>query len=79
MSAERAGCKPICPVRPEHETTTTTHVEEAECETVEDELAQRAEGLKRRIEELEEKLVREEGRRPIVSLVPERPTEKEVQ
>ena len=79
MSTECSGQEPICPVRPEHETTTTTHsAGEAECDTVEDELAKRADNLKKRIEELEDKIVREEGRRPIVSPVPERPTEAEL-
>ena len=38
----------------------------------------RADRLHKRITELEDKLIREEGRRPIVSPVPERPTEEEV-
>ena len=60
MSSSRAGHAPMCPVRPEHETSnTTTNMEEAECDQVEDELIQRAESLKKRIEELEEKLIRE--------------------
>ena len=44
-----------------------------------DEMVRRAEELTRRIEELEERLVHDEGRRPIVSLVPERPTEEELE
>ena len=42
-------------------------------------MQERAEDLMRRITELEEKLIREEGRRPIVSPVPHRPTDAEVQ
>ena len=43
-----------------------------------EELEKRAEDLVRRITELEDKLIREEGRRPIISPVPERPTDEEV-
>ena len=43
-----------------------------------DDMARRADDLVRRITELEEKLVREEGRRPIASPVLERPTDEEV-
>ena len=50
----------------------------AESEGVRDDMQERAQDLLRRITELEEKLVREEGRRPIVSPVPEKPTEEEV-
>ena len=42
-------------------------------------LAKRAEQLVKRIEELEDKLIQDEGRRPIVSPVPDRPTEEEVE
>ena len=40
-------------------------------------MQRRAEDLARRVEELEEIIVREVGRRPIVSPVPERPTDEE--
>merc|ERR1739836_181639 len=50
----------------------------AEGQEVRDDMQERAEELVRRITELEDKLVREEGRRPIVSPVPNRPTEAEV-
>ena len=43
------------------------------------EMAKKADDLVRRITELEDKLVREAGRRPVVSPVPERPTDEEVQ
>ena len=43
-----------------------------------DELVDRAEDLTRGIQDLEEKLVLDEGRRPVVSLVPHRPTDEEV-
>ena len=79
MSSTRAGQAPMCPVRPEQATNATTTTEEAEeGDEVKDELVKRAEELDKRIGELENKLVREEGRRPIVSPVPERPTELEV-
>ena len=41
-------------------------------------MTRRADDLVRRITELEEKIVREEGRKPITSPVPDRPTDKEV-
>ena len=44
-----------------------------------EEMVRRAEELTRRVEELEEKLVHDEGRRPIVSPVPDRPTEEELE
>ena len=44
-----------------------------------EELVHRAEELTRRVEELEEKVIRDEGRRPIVSPVPDRPTEEELE
>ena len=80
MSSTRAGEAPMCPVRPEHRPTEATN-NQAEAEKgdeVEDEMVKKADELCRRIEELEDKIVREEGRRPIVSPVPERPTEAEL-
>ena len=80
MSSGRAGRAPICPVRPEHQNTNAidTQGEVEGGDEVKDELVTRADDLLRRIKELEEKLIREEGRRPIVSPVPDRPTEEEV-
>lgn len=43
-----------------------------------DEMVERVDKLLRRIEELEEQVNTDEGRRPIASFVPERPTEEEV-
>ena len=43
-----------------------------------DQMVERADDLLRRITELEEQLVREEGRGPIVSPVPERPIDEQV-
>ena len=47
-------------------------------EEVEDDMVRRAEELTKRIEELEDQFVREEGRRVRVAPVPEKPTEEEV-
>ena len=52
--------------------------DEEQSEEVRDEMTKRADDLLRRINELEERIVREEGRRPIVSPVPDLPTEQEV-
>ena len=61
------------PVRPTDAELTLFPVQESEAvvgDVVEDEMEERAKKLLRRITELEEKLVREEGRRPITSPVP---------
>ena len=47
-------------------------------EEVKEDMIARADDLMRRIGDLEEKLVREEGRRPVASPVPDRPTDEEV-
>ena len=68
-------------VRPQHFEVASISMAKREVEVSEkvgDNMQERADDLVRRITELEEKLVREEGRRPIVSPVPERPTDEEV-
>ena len=45
---------------------------------VEDNMEKRAEDLMKRIEDSEAKIVREEGRKPIISPAPDRPTEDEL-
>ena len=62
------------PVRPQP--THTSHNAEEEDEAAV--MQRRAEDLARRAEELEDIVVREAGRRPIVSPVPDRPTDEEV-
>ena len=62
------------PVRPQSTRTTRNNASDDEAVVMQ----RRAEDLARRVEELEEIIVREAGRRPIVSPVPERPTEEEV-
>ena len=69
------------PVRPQHDANPTVSLVEkaaAEGDKERDDMEERAEDLLRQITELEEKVIREEGRRPIVSPVPNRPSEEEV-
>ena len=81
MSSRREGPQLRSPVRPEHDAKPTyplTTKEAAEGNEGQDDMERRAEELMKRITDLEDKLIREEGRRPIVSPVPNRPTEEEV-
>ena len=80
MSSKSQGVDTRRPVRPRATDNTSKAIDAAvKGDEGEDELTKRADDLMRRINELEEKLVREEGRRPVVSPTPERPTEQEVQ
>lgn len=80
MSSRRPGYKPIRPARPEHTTCATPNTDDVAAEggKVEDEMTKRADDLLRRLGEHLQNIVREEGRRTIVSLVPDRPTEEEI-
>ena len=62
------------PIRPQSTGATRSTASENEAVVMQ----RRAEDLARRVEELEEITVREAGRRPIVSPVPDRPTKEEV-
>ena len=77
MSSESWGASRPRPVRPTHNNAANISAAVAG-EKVDSEMGRRAEDLMRRISEQENKIVREEGRRPIVSPVPERPAEEEV-
>ena len=79
MSSQSQGADTRRPVRPKHAQVTQANVDAGVVgEEVEVGMEERAEELMRRITELEEKIVREEGRRPTVSPVPHHPTQEEV-
>ena len=79
MSSGSRGDTPSPVSPPRHESHVSTVHGEAEDDGVgRDELTERADDLMRRVRDLEESILRKEGRRPIVSPVPERPTEEEV-
>ena len=80
MNSGREGTRNTRPVRPEADTKPTrpSTVNMAAGSDKGRDMEERAEELVRRITELEEKIIREEGRRPIVSPVPERPPEEEL-
>ena len=81
MSPGSTGSNTESPVRPPQIAHTAGKLMANGAEVSEsgqDEMTNRADDLLRRITELEDKLVREEGRRPIISPVPDKPTEEEV-
>ena len=68
------GASASSPVRPQPTQSNSNVVEEDEAAVMQ----RRAEDLARRVEELEDIVVREAGRRPVVSPVPDRPIDEEV-
>ena len=69
MTSQSEGISTRSPVRSKHTQLTICPMNKGKAtvgDQVEDEMAKRADDLARRITELEEKLVREEGRRPVV-------------